>query len=793
MPIQRLGIQNPAANTDTVLATFSEAHLVSVIVASKAVVAVPACKVSIWIAPANAVIQQNFAYIAFNLDIPVGSSFETFRFAVNPGDTLWVRSAVGTTSFSCVGIAQEDSALPENITQTFTNKEIRGLYNTIYVDAGTTAERRSSAEVGYIRFNTELNSGNGALEQKTLNGWEVVGTGVTSGPTGPTGPAGATGATGPAGGPTGPTGALGPTGATGPIGLGGNEGPTGPTGPVGPAGPQATSINILGSVATVGALPLTGDAVADAYVVLSDGNVYAWTGTEWQNLGPLIGPTGATGPTGAPSTVTGPTGATGSTGPTGGQGATGPQGADSVVPGPTGPTGATGPTSTVPGPTGATGATGPVGLQGPAGTNVVIKGSVADFASLPSSGNTSGDSYVTLDTGDTYFWTGSAWVSLGSIAGPIGPTGAQGPTGAVGDTGPTGPAGGPTGPTGPAGPIGPPGTSNVAVVETTDSTTFVGLYESLTGTQGGVTNQGIKYDASTQKFIVTQIETSQILPPTTGSGTFTISSPTTLTLSAESEVIVTSPFQLLSATLTELTTLVATAGAIIYVTDAPLGSQLYYYDGLQWVEIEGTGQGPTGPTGATGPSGGPTGPAGPTGPTGATGPSVTGPTGAQGITGPTGGQGPTGATGATGPAGTTNFSSLNDITAASLTIDEIAESAMAKLTVVNNGTVAYRFTSHYGTTNNPVIYAISGTTIAFNLTNAGHPFAIQTADGNNYSEGLIHIDTNGVVSIDANAQGKTSGTLYWRIRQGIVGGYRYQCLVHPGMGGTVSIREISSI
>jgi hypothetical protein len=57
MPIQRLGISNPAANTDTVLATFSEAHLVSVIVASRAVVAVPACKVSIWIAPANAVLQ----------------------------------------------------------------------------------------------------------------------------------------------------------------------------------------------------------------------------------------------------------------------------------------------------------------------------------------------------------------------------------------------------------------------------------------------------------------------------------------------------------------------------------------------------------------------------------------------------------------------------------------------------------------------------------------------------------------------------------------------------------------
>ncbi len=208
------------------------------------------------------------------------------------------------------------------------------------------------------------------------------------------------------------------------------------------------------------------------------------------------------------------------------------------------------------------------------------------------------------------------------------------------------------------------------------------------------------------------------------------------------------------------------------------GDQLWYWDGSVWrISVA---QGPVGPTGPTGPS-------------------VTGPTGAQGIqgiTGPTGPTGPTGSqgvTGPTGPAGTTNFGSLNDITSASVTVDEIYEPAITMLRVVNQGTTAYRFTSHYGLSNNPTIYAISGTTIAFNLANAGHPFAIQTADGNNFSEGLVHVDTNGVVSTDSNAQGKSSGTLYWRIRQNLTGGYRYQCLSHPAMGNTIVIKDISAI
>lgn len=213
MPITRLGLANPLANTDTSIAVFSAPHLVSVICANKAVTALPATKVSIWVVPANAVLPAQFAYISFNLQVPLNSSYETFRFAVNAGDTVFVRSSTDTTSFQINGIPQDDAVLPENLPQVFTNKVIRGIDNTLYLDKGTTAQRPASAEVGYVRYNTETAN----LEVKTDVEWVEVGS-ATAGPTGPTGPQGDIGPTGPSGGPTGATGATGATGPTGPIG-----------------------------------------------------------------------------------------------------------------------------------------------------------------------------------------------------------------------------------------------------------------------------------------------------------------------------------------------------------------------------------------------------------------------------------------------------------------------------------------------------------------------------------------------------------------------------------------------
>jgi hypothetical protein len=170
VPITRLGLVNPDANIDTVLATFDDPHLVSVIAANKSVTATPLTKVSIWVVPSNAIIQSQYAYIGFNINLSLGQSFETFRFAVNAGDTLYVRSTVSTVSFSCSGIIQGDAGQPENLIQTLTNKTIFGTDNTLYLDQGTTSERPASAGIGYVRFNTETDN----LEVLTSTGWQIV-------------------------------------------------------------------------------------------------------------------------------------------------------------------------------------------------------------------------------------------------------------------------------------------------------------------------------------------------------------------------------------------------------------------------------------------------------------------------------------------------------------------------------------------------------------------------------------------------------------------------------------------
>ena len=143
-------------------------------------------------------------------------------------------------------------------------------------------------------------------------------------------------------------------------------------------------------------------------------------------------------------------------------------------------------------------------------------------------------------------------------------------------------------------------------------------------------------------------------------------------------------------------------------------------------------------------------------------------------------------------AGATAFTGLSD--AGSLTVDQFYLPAITRLNVTANvGNTAYRF-DQYGTTDDPTIYAINATTIAFNFASLGsHPFLIQDNTGTPYNTGLVHVTTAGVVTTGSSAQGMTSGTLYWKIPDSISGNYRYQCGSHAGMVGTITIKNFGSI
>lgn len=143
-------------------------------------------------------------------------------------------------------------------------------------------------------------------------------------------------------------------------------------------------------------------------------------------------------------------------------------------------------------------------------------------------------------------------------------------------------------------------------------------------------------------------------------------------------------------------------------------------------------------------------------------------------------------------AGVTNFSALTDAGSTNSTIDKIYLPAITMLNVTNNGATSYRF-DQYGNSDNPTVYAINRTTIAFNLDVEGHPFYIQDGTGTQYDTGLVHVTTSGTVTTGINAQGKESGTLYWKIPSSISGGYRYQCGVHAAMVGSISIKDFVAI
>lgn len=174
-----------------------------------------------------------------------------------------------------------------------------GPANTLSVSSTTTGNPGTNASVTV----------SGTSPNQSLAFTIPRGTTGDTGATGPTGPTGLTGAQGIQGiqglkgdkGDTGNTGTTGATGSQGIQGIQGVKGDKGDTGNTGATGPRGEGLTILGTVATVGNLPATGNTEADAYIVTADGHLYIWSlGTPdyWLDAGLIQGPQGVGVPTG---------------------------------------------------------------------------------------------------------------------------------------------------------------------------------------------------------------------------------------------------------------------------------------------------------------------------------------------------------------------------------------------------------------------------------------------------------------------------------------------------------------
>jgi plastocyanin len=141
-----------------------------------------------------------------------------------------------------------------------------------------------------------------------------------------------------------------------------------------------------------------------------------------------------------------------------------------------------------------------------------------------------------------------------------------------------------------------------------------------------------------------------------------------------------------------------------------------------------------------------------------------------------------------GGGGSSTFSGLTEIQTADIDAHDIAVQAKTTHVMTPNGSSSYR-SDIYGTADNPTIHVRAGETIAFDLTGVtgSHPFQIETAGGAAYNDGLIHIGTDGTKTTGSAAQGKTAGTLYWKVPGTISGTYKYICTVHGSMIGDIEI------
>lgn len=112
MAIVRLALANPAANTNTLLHTATRQSLVSVIATNTASAT---ATVDIWVQPVGASATSQYAYMAKDTVLPGNNSLETFRFALETSDAVYIRSSSASVSFS-INAIYESSANYNKVT-----------------------------------------------------------------------------------------------------------------------------------------------------------------------------------------------------------------------------------------------------------------------------------------------------------------------------------------------------------------------------------------------------------------------------------------------------------------------------------------------------------------------------------------------------------------------------------------------------------------------------------------------------------------------------------------------------
>ena len=128
MSIQKLGqAVNPGVNQEQMIFESTDSYLASFIITNKDYN--NSSEASAYIVPFGVSDPEEFVYIIKDIEIDPSNSLETHRFAISPGDRIWVKSNTDLLNFLLTGIIQ--TTYKSSLAQTFYNKTISGLNNTI--------------------------------------------------------------------------------------------------------------------------------------------------------------------------------------------------------------------------------------------------------------------------------------------------------------------------------------------------------------------------------------------------------------------------------------------------------------------------------------------------------------------------------------------------------------------------------------------------------------------------------------------------------------------------------------
>ncbi len=395
---------------------------------------------------------------------------------------------------------------------------IRGVdsLSHIYVRHARSGDLYICSDAGIYDGHGFVSDGKGAGQQHWTHIGRIRGNDGPVGPiglpskiAGPQGPIGINGIQGSQGiaGPQGHIGLEGPQGVDGLQGVHGVEGPEGIQGPKGLTGTGIHVIGIKDTSATI--FLITNPNIGDAWIAKDTGDIWIFDSiyqphdpahADWHDVGHVVGPEGPIGITGKPG-PTGPHGSVGVEGPTGIQG---PQGLAGHIghDGPVGPAGTQGIQ-------GIQGSHGIDGIDGKDGSGVTIVGSAPTLDIIGKNFSIAGQMWIAEDIGvdsqgdavnigDGIVSTGTEWIVVGPIRGPIGQRGdmgIQGVQGITGVTGATGPAGadglrgiqGTIGATGSQGSEGPMGAQGIQGLMG-NSLEFLSSYDTVTNLIAGEVN-----------------------------------------------------------------------------------------------------------------------------------------------------------------------------------------------------------------------------------------------------------------------------------------------------------------